>query len=95
MKAAAIIVMSILGLILIGGSVNVGGGPVFWHIDGLIGSDVLMPVYDYTFGLMLESGRSAKSAVDQTDRNVDDFQERPIGIDNKSKYRRLDEASDY
>jgi hypothetical protein len=91
---AIMIVVLVVVIIFLGGIVNIGGRPVFGHIDRVIGASVFMTVH-HVFFFFLESGEErVYSDIEDTEEDIKEFSKRPIGIDNQKKYRDLDHALD-
>ncbi|MFC1834137.1 hypothetical protein ACFL2Q_05310 [Thermodesulfobacteriota bacterium] len=93
MRAAVIAVLVVLCVIYLGGAVNVGSGPIFYHIDSIIGTSAFMKLHRGVFFLLYRGHGSASEGVARTEKDLGNFQAKPAGIDNKDKYRRLDEAA--
>lgn len=95
MRALIIVFFVVLAVIFLGGAFNIGGAPIFGHIDAVLDTDLLMRVHYTVFGLIYRGERSLDSGIKRTHDDVEEFSKRPIGIDNPEKYRQLDSASDY
>ncbi len=93
MRTFIIVVLIIIAAIYLGGAVNVGSRPLFAHIDSLIGAHVFMRIHYGLFFLIYRGEAAIESGLDKADEDIQDFSERPIGIDKKKKYRQLDEAA--
>ncbi len=89
MRTFAIVLAIFLVVVFLGGGVKLGGAPLFERIDYALGTDVLMDVY-YGVFFFLDKG---ERGYERTTEKVREFQDKPIGIDNKRKYRQLDDAS--
>lgn len=95
MKVFIIVLAVVLAVIFVGGSVNLGGDSIFGHIDSALGTSVLTRIHAAVF-FFLDSGRDQiDEELTQTGEDLREFEERPIGIDNKKKYKQLDDASKY
>jgi hypothetical protein len=92
MRSTAVILAVCLGILFVGGYFSVLGQPLFAHIDNVVGSDFLMTLHRGVFFFIYSTGKSALSGAGG---EVDAFQRRPLGIDNKGKYRQLDDASNH
>jgi len=93
MRAFIFVLVVVLALIFVGGGVPIGRDTIFGHIDSMLGTTALMNLHHAVFSLLYRGEETLESGVVKTDRDVKEFQERPIGIDNKGKYRLLDEAA--
>jgi hypothetical protein len=89
MRTLAIVLAIFLAVVFIGGAVNLGRAPLFRHIDTALGTDVLMDLHYGVFFFLNKGERE----YERTTEKVKEFQTKPIGIDNKRKYRQLDDAS--
>jgi succinate-acetate transporter protein len=92
MRALIITVVVILGIIFLGGAVNLGSAPLFGHIDAVLGANVLMPIHYGVFWLLYRGQATLANGTGRTRDNVREFEKRPIGIDKEKKYQQLDEA---
>jgi hypothetical protein len=90
MRSTAVVLAVCLGVLFAGGYFSILGQPVFAHIDDIVGSSFLMTLHRGVFFFLYSKGKAAISAPAGS---VDEFQRRPLGIDNKGKYRQLDDAS--
>jgi len=93
MRAAIVVIVIVLAIILIGGVVNVGGAPIFSHIDSLLGTDVLMTAHNTLFFFLHGVRQTIEDESSGAVTKVKKFQEEPLGIDKKGRYQKLDEAS--
>ena len=95
MRALIIVFFVVLGIIFLGGAFNLGGAPIFGHIDAILDTNLLMDIHYAVFGLIYRGERSVDSGLRRTQDDLQEFSKRPIGIDNQEKYRKLNKASDY
>ncbi len=95
MRTAIIVFAAILLVVFLGGGVNVGSQPLFGHIDSVLGTNILMDFHYTFFSFLYRGGSSVDDGLGRTESDMREFGERPVGIDNKAKYRQLDEASTY
>jgi hypothetical protein len=86
------VLVVVLLVIFLGGAVNLGGAPIFGHIDNVLGISLFMPIHYYTFWLLYRGEGSLRSGLGRTDSEIREFQRAPAGIDNQQKYRQLDDA---
>ena len=91
MRTFGFVLLVFLVVVFIGGYINIGGAPIFWHIDAALGTDVLMELHHGVFFFLYGSS----SRLTHTTEKLKEFQETPLGIDKKRKYRQLDDASRY
>jgi hypothetical protein len=91
MKTALAVLVIILGIIFVGGTLEIGGAPIFRHVDSALGTRFFMSLHNGVFSLISNTGKE----VDETRGQIKDFQEKPLGFDKKGTYRKLDKASDY
>lgn len=89
MRTLAIVLAIFLAVVFIGGAVNLGRAPLFQHIDTALDTDVLMDLHYGVYFFLNKGGRE----YERTTEKVREFQDKPIGIDNKRKYRQLDDAA--
>jgi hypothetical protein len=89
MRTFAIALAIFLVVLFIGGAVNLGRAPLFEHLDTALGTDALMDLHHGVFFFLNKGGRE----YERTSERVKEFQDKPIGIDNKRKYRQLDDAA--
>jgi hypothetical protein len=92
MRAAIAIVFIVLAVIFIAGAVDIGGAPLFGHIDRLLGTNALMNAHHAAFFFLYTGEDAVESELERTGSRVREFQERPLGVDKKEKNRQLDEA---
>jgi len=93
MKTGIIVVCIVVAVMFLGGAVNIGGAPVFGHIDNFLGVHALMNAHRSVFFFLHKGQEVLESESERAGSTVNEFQERPVGIDNKGKYRQLDEAA--
>jgi hypothetical protein len=93
MRIWGIIISVFLVVVFLGGYVPLAGSPLFARIDRIAGTHLLMDIHYGVFFFIYprDSSRSESRAAE----DLKNFQERPLGIDNKSKYRDLDKASQH
>ncbi len=95
MRVVIAVIVILLATIFFCGSVNLGGNSIFGHIDTALGTNVFMKVHYLTYWFLYRSRQTVESEIDDTSKKIDNFSERPAGIDKKKYYRKLDEASQY
>jgi hypothetical protein len=95
MRTVIIVLVVIIAVILVGGSVELGERPLFGHLDAMLGTGVFMGVHMALFSFLYGGADAVEGEFQETDRSLEEFSEKPIGIDNKKKYKQLDEASQY
>ncbi|MFH0823444.1 MAG: hypothetical protein V2B18_11890 [Pseudomonadota bacterium] len=92
MRYVIIIVVSLLAVVFVGGALDIGRAPIFAHLDSALGTNVLMNLHYSVFYFLYGDIGTVGVKIEDTEKGVRDFQEKPIGIDNKGKYKQLDEA---
>lgn len=93
MRTAIVVIVVILAIVLIGGVVNVGGVPIFRHIDSVLGTNVLMIAHNTLFFFLHRAHQRIERESSKAGEEVKKFQEEPLGIETKGRYKKLDEAS--
>jgi len=93
MRALILVVIIVLGIIFLGGAVNLGSAPLFTHVDSMLGTDALMQLHYGIFSMIYRGEKTVGSGLEQTKEDVKDFSKKPLGIDHQKKYRQLDDAS--
>jgi hypothetical protein len=91
MRTVAIVLAIFLAVVFIGGAVKLGGVPLFERVDVALNTDVLMDLHHGIFFFLHEGEGEYQNAS----QRVKQFEEKPIGIDNKKHYRQLDQAAKY
>jgi hypothetical protein len=94
MRIAIIVVAVILGVIFIGGAVNLGSAPLFGHLDRAFGTNALMQLH-YTIFSFAYRGQSQSESEPGAGDGRSEFEKRPLGIDKEKNYRRIDDAGKY
>ncbi|MBI5251630.1 MAG: hypothetical protein HY912_19230 [Desulfomonile tiedjei] len=82
-----------LVVLFVGGYFNVAGAPILDRVDSVIGTSILMDLHYGVFFFVYRGKENVESGITRTDQSLRDFQDKPIGIDNKKHYRRLEDAS--
>lgn len=95
MKAVITTVVILLAVIFFCGSVSLGGNSVFGHIDNALGTTFFMRVHYLTYWFLYTGREKVESGIQDTSKKIDNFSERPAGIDKKKYYRKLDDASQH
>ena len=95
MRTIIVVLLVVLGLIFLGGAFNIGGAPIFGHIDAALNTNLFMKIHYAFFSFISRGERSLDASVTRTREDLEEFSKRPIGIDNPEKYKNLDKASDY
>ncbi len=93
MRTAIVVIVVILAIVLIGGVVNLGGAPIFRHIDRALRTDVFMTAHKTLFFFLHRAQQRIGDESSKANRELREFQEKPIGIDKKGHYQKLDEAA--
>jgi hypothetical protein len=93
MRTAIVVIAIILAIVLLGGVVNLGGAPIFRHVDAVLGTDVLMPAHNSMFFFLHRAQQRMEEQSSKAGEGLQKFQEEPIGIDKKGHYKKLDEAA--
>jgi hypothetical protein len=93
MRALIVVVLVALGIIFVGGSLSVGGAPLFQHIDSLLRTHFLMKVHSKTFFFLYRGERNVHDGVSRTKSDIVEFQQRPVGIDNQGTRQKIDDAA--
>ena len=93
MRTAIIVIVIILAIVLLGGVVNLGGAPIFSHIDSVLGTNVLMTAHNALFFFLHRAQQRIEDESYRANKEMQEFQEKPIGIDKKGHYKKLDEAA--
>ncbi len=92
MRALIIVILVVLGIIFVGGGINVGGAPIFHHIDSVLRTHFFMSVHYRTFYFLYRGEHSVGEGLSRTQSDVREFEKHPAGIDNRAIRERLDEA---
>jgi hypothetical protein len=95
MRGLSLVLAISLAILFVGGYFNVAGAPILERIDSLLGTSVLMDLHYGVFFFVYRGEQAVKSGYSKTDRDLRDFQEKPLGFNKKSEYKKLDKASDY
>ena len=93
MRTAIVVIVIILAIVLLGGVVNLGGAPIFSHIDSVLGTDVLMTAHNTIFFFLHRAQQRIEEQSSKAGEEVKKFQEEPLGIETKGRYKKLDDAS--
>jgi amino acid permease len=95
MKVVIIVLVVVLAVIFVGGSLTIGGDSIFGHIDSALGTNVLTGLYSTLFFFLYRGTETVEEGVAETGEDLREFEQRPIGIDNKRKYKQLNDAAQY
>lgn len=95
MRAALVIILVVVVILLLGGAINIGSQPLFGHMDSMLGTNLFMDLHMAVFSFIHGGSDTVEREFENADSEIEEFSERPIGIDKKKKYKQLDEASDY
>lgn len=95
MREFSIGLLIFLVVLFAGGYFNVRGAPILDRVDSLLDTTMLMDLHHGVFFFVYRGTDKLEHGVSGADRKLNDFQERPIGIDNKKHYRRLNDAANY
>jgi hypothetical protein len=93
MRTVIVALVIALVVIFVGGSLRVGGDSIFGHIDSVVGAPVLTGIYRTVFFFLYKGVAAVESEVSETNEELKEFQERPLGIDKQKTYRQLDDAA--
>jgi hypothetical protein len=93
MRTAIVVIVIVLAIVLLGGVVNLGGAPIFSRIDAVLGTNVLMTAHDTLFFFLHTAHQRIEDESSRANKELKEFQEKPIGIDTKGRYKRLDDAA--
>jgi hypothetical protein len=93
MRLAIVVVGVVLAVILACGAINIGGAPIFGHMDEVAGTYFFMAIYNNIFFFLHRGEDSVTSGLEKTETEIEEFSKRPAGIDNSRKYRQLDKAA--
>lgn len=93
MRTAIVVIVIILAIVLLGGVVNLGGAPIFSHVDSVLGTDVLMTAHNTMFFFLHRAQQRIEEQSSKTGEDLKKFQEEPLGIETKGRYKKLDDAS--
>ncbi len=93
MRTFVAVIVIVLAIILIGGVVNVGGAPIFSRIDSLLGTNILMKAHNTVFFFLHRVKSTVDTEASSVETGVKGFQAKPLGIDNKGRYRQLNDAA--
>lgn len=93
MKAVVVVLVVILALVFLGGAIRVGGDSLLGHVDSVLGITLFSDVYYTLFFFMHEGVDRVESGYKNTDRELRDFQKKPLGFDKQRKYRELNDAA--
>jgi hypothetical protein len=93
MRAAILVIVIIIAIVLLGGVVNLGGAPIFRHIDSVFGTNVLMTAHNTLFFFLHRAQQRIEEQSSKAGEELEKFQEEPIGIDTKGRYKKLDDAA--
>ncbi|MEW6347879.1 MAG: hypothetical protein AB1646_02360 [Thermodesulfobacteriota bacterium] len=93
MRTFITVVVIVLAIVFVGGALNLGGRPLFGHMDRILGTQAFMKIHRSCFFFLYRGHGTMDAGVDKTKSDLDEFGKRPIGIDRKKQYEDLDEAS--
>ncbi|MDQ7782833.1 MAG: hypothetical protein RDU20_08135 [Desulfomonilaceae bacterium] len=95
MKKFIIVLVVVIAVIFVGGAFPIGGDSIFGHIDSLLGISAFTGLHHTVFFFLHRGTERIGEGLTKTGEDLREFEKRPAGIDNKRKYRQLDEASRY
>lgn len=95
MRVFSVVLAVFLFVLFVGGYFNIAGKPILERLDSVFGTSSLMDLHYGVFFFVYRGGDKLESGISRTNEGLRDFQEKPIGIDNKKNYRRLEDASKY
>jgi len=93
MKALIVVLVVLLVVIFVCGAFPVGGNSIFGHIDSVLGITALTSLHQSVFFFLYRGKDRVDEGLTKTGTDLREFEQRPIGIDNKRKYKQLDEAA--
>jgi hypothetical protein len=76
MRTALIVALIVVIMLLAGGTVKVGGAPVFAHIDSVLGINILMGLHYAVFSFTEKDGESKSGYVEYQRSEIDDHNKR-------------------
>jgi hypothetical protein len=91
MRTLALIVIIILVVVFLGGYVKFGGTPLLSRLDRVMNTTMFMDLHYLFFSFLY--GNHIGAGIKSKNQDIRSFQEKPLGIDNKSKYRELEKAA--
>jgi len=92
MRTLIIVVLAALAIIFVAGTLNIGGAPIFYHLDSMLDTNVFMDLHDSIFFFVYSARDRADSELSRAKSGLRKFEEKPLGIDNKSYQRKIDSA---
>jgi hypothetical protein len=93
MRTLIIVVLAVLAIIFVGGTLNVGGEPIFQRLDSMLNIDLFMDLHDSVFFFVYLWKDRADSGMSRAKSDLEKFEEKPVGIDNKSYQRKIDNVA--
>ncbi len=91
MRTLIIVVLAVLAIIFVAGTLNVGGAPIFFHLDSMLDTDLFMDLHDSIFFFVYrwkdraDSGLSrAKSDLRNLRKNRSVLTTKPINEKSKA-----------
>jgi hypothetical protein len=93
MRTLIIVVLAVLAIIFVAGTLNIGGAPIFYHLDSMLDTDLFMDLHDSIFFFVYRWKDRADSGISRTKSDLRKFEEKPAGIDNKGYQRKIDNVS--
>lgn len=93
MRAFIVVFVIVLAVIFVGGAFNLGGAPIFGHIDRLLRTHMLMSLHYSVFFFLYRGEDTVETGLSRTKGEMEEFQDRPLGFDKKKTYKKLDEAA--
>ncbi len=93
MRTVIVIVVILLAIVFVGGVLNIGGRPLFGHMDRIIGKSLFMDIHRSCFFFLYRGHRTMDMGVDKTKSDLGEFGKRPIGIDREKQHRDLKDAA--
>ncbi len=93
MRTLIIVVLAVLAIIFAAGTVNIGGAPIFYHLDSMLDTDLFMDLHDSIFFFVYSWKDRAGSGLSGAKSDVQKFEQKPAGIDKKGYQRKIDDVS--
>ncbi len=93
MRTLIVVVLAVLAIIFVAGAVNIGGAPIFYHLDSVLNTDFFMDLHDSIFFSIYRWKDSADTELSGAKSNLQKFEEKPLGIDKRGYKRKIDEVS--
>jgi hypothetical protein len=90
MRTLIIVIIAVLAIIFVAGTLNIGGAPIFYHLDSMLDTDLFMDLHDSIFFFVDRVRDRADSDLSRAKSDLRKFEEKPLGMDNKRYQREID-----